>query len=241
VSATEEARPELSAIVLCYSAGRNVLDVFTPLKEDLEQSGVDFEIVLVGNYHPGTDDPTPQVVAELSAAHERVRYIAREKEGAMGWDMKSGLAESRGEVLVVIDGDGQNPPETVVAAYRLLRESGADVLKGRRVSRADGLYRGTVSLGYNLLFRLLFGTRGLWDINGKPKGLTRGAYAMLELASDDWFIDAEIVLAARRNGLRIVELPVRFRENEYRSSFVRPGAIWEFVHNIARQRLRRGN
>ena len=52
----------------------------------------------------------------------------------------------------MIDGDGQNPPETVLGAFRLMQETGAEVAKGRRVTRADGLYRRFVSFGFNTLF-----------------------------------------------------------------------------------------
>ena len=60
----------------------------------------------------------------------------------------------------------------------------------------------------------------------------------MTLTSDDWFIDAEIVLAARRMGLRIVELPVVFLENPQRASFVRVSSIWEFLVHMVRYRLR---
>ena len=86
---------------------------------------------------------------------------------------------------------------------------------------------------------MLFRTRGLWDINGKPKGLTRAAYEALELRSDDWFIDAELVLGARQRGMRILELPVRFFRNDQRASLVGPGAIVEFARNMLRTRFSR--
>jgi hypothetical protein len=90
-----------------------------------------------------------------------------------------------------------------------------------------------------MIFRLMFRTHGLWDINGKPKGLTREAYERLRLTSDDWFIDAEIVLGAREQGMRVEELPVVFRQNAARASFVHADAIGEFVRNMLRRRLRR--
>ena len=60
----------------------------------------------------------------------------------------------------------------------------------------------------------------------------------MNLTSDDWFIDAEIVLVAKRLGLRVVQLPVVFLENPQRASFVRPSSIWEFLRHMARYRLR---
>ena len=234
-----ESQPELSAIVLGYRAGRSLVRVAEPLAAELEASGVRYELVLVANYWPGRDDETPAVAEEFARGHERVRVVARPKEGAMGWDMRSGFKAARGDVLIVLDGDAQNPVSDVVRMYRALRETGADVMKGRRVLRHDGPYRRVVSITYNVIFRLLFRTKGLWDINGKPKALTRAAYERLDLRSDDWFVDAEIVLKARELGLTILELPVEFFENEERASLVRPSAILEFARNMLRVRLRR--
>jgi len=108
------------------------------------------------------------------------------------------LEAASGRYVVVIDGDAQNPVEDVLRIYALLRDGDYEVMKGRRTIRHDGLYRRTISFGYNAIFRLMFRTWGLWDINGKPKAVTRRALEAMCLRSDDWFIDAEIVIQARR-------------------------------------------
>jgi glycosyltransferase involved in cell wall biosynthesis len=231
------APPELSAIVLCYRAGESIGFVIGPLHGELSASGTRFEMVLVANYDR-SDDCTPEVVRDFAAHHENVRTVIEPKAGAMGWDMRTGLAAATGDYLVVIDGDAQNPIGDVLRMYREMRRTRVDVMKGRRTSRFDGPYRRLVSFGYNLMFAVLFHTRGLWDINGKPKGMTRAAYEQLGLTSDDWFIDAEIVLNARRAEMRVAELPVTFNRNEERASFVRPSAIVEFLRNMLRRRMR---
>ena len=231
--------PDLSAVVLCFRAGESINNVVVPLRRLLETSGTSHELVLVANYWEEDDDPTPAIVERFASQHERVRVVAEPKQGAMGWDMKAGLAAASGSHIVVIDGDAQNPVKDVLRIYSSLLEGHYDVMKGRREIRHDGLYRRVVSVGYNVLFRLFFGTWDLWDINGKPKALTREALDAMHLRSDDWFIDAEIILEARRLGLRIGELPVVFKENKDRSSFVRASAIWEFLANMLRRRLGR--
>jgi glycosyltransferase involved in cell wall biosynthesis len=232
------ASPELSAIVLCYKAGESIHAVIEPLVRDLESSGVTYELVLVANYWPDNDDPTPEIVRRFAAERDDVVTVIGEKQGAMGWDMRTGLAAAHGDYLVVIDGDAQNPVEDVVKMYLRMKDTGVDFMKGRRIARFDGLYRRVISEGYNLLFRLIFRTGPLWDINGKPKAITRAAYERMNLKSDDWFIDAELVLAAKRLGLTVEEMPVIFRENEERSSFVKFSAIAEFVVNMLRARMR---
>jgi hypothetical protein len=139
----------------------------------------------------------------------------------------------------VIDGDAQNPTEDVLKMYRLMRQTGVDVMKGMRIARFDGLYRRLISVAYNFFFRAMFATTGLWDINGKPKGMTRSAYEQMDLRDDGWFIDAEIVLEARRNGLEIGEMPVVFRRNDDRASFVHVSSILEFIREMIKYRLTR--
>lgn len=233
-------RPELSAIVLCYRGGKDVLKLAESLRQSLAASGVPFELILVANYWPGADDETPAAVTAYAGSHPEVTAIADAKQGGMGWDMRSGISRARGAFLIVIDGDGQNPVEDVLRMYWLMKATGLDVAKGRRITRGDGAYRSVVSKIYNVTFRLLFRTGGLSDINGKPKGLTRAAYEVIRpsLRADDWFADAEIVLAARNRKLTIGELPVAFLGST-RPSFVRPSAISEFVVNMIAYRFGR--
>jgi glycosyltransferase involved in cell wall biosynthesis len=233
-----DRQPELSVIVLCYQAGEQTRNVVLPLYDELERQTVSYELILVAN-HWDEFDSTPAVAADLARSRETIRVVAARKQAAMGWDMRSGLRAARGSYLVVIDGDGQVPVRYAVDVYEALKRSGADVAKGRRFMREDGSVRSITSLGYNLLFRLMFGTRGLWDINGRPKGLRRDAYERLGLSTDDWFTDAEMLLKARRQRMRIVEVPVRFLRNEVRASFVGVDTVWEFLRNMALWRLGR--
>ncbi len=76
------------------------------------------------------------------------------------------------------------------------------------------------------------------DINSKPKIITRDAYSKMNLKSTDWFIDAEIMIQARALKLKIEKIPVIFSANESRKSFVRFGAIAEFIFNLIRYRIK---
>lgn len=237
LGAGADRRPALSAIVLGYRAEDALKPLADGLHADLTASGIDFELVLVANYDGPRPDRTAAVASEFAGAHENVVVVAEPKLGAMGWDMRSGLDAANGDFLVVIDGDGQNPTHDVLRAYELREGSGADVVKGRRSSRADGFARVAISLVYNVAFTVMFGARGIWDVNGKPKGMTREALGRMRLEADDWFIDAEIVLEARRCGLVLAEFPVRFEENTERASFVGWKTVAEFVRNMFARRF----
>lgn len=227
-----EASPNLSVVVLCYRSGDTITSFVESLISSLNQCEPDWEIILVGNYFENSGDRTPEVVRALAEKKPRVRAVTLIKEGMMGWDMKSGLKVAAGKVLSVIDGDGQMPLEDVARTYRKLKEEGLDLVKTYRAERNDGLYRLCISTVYNLLFKTLFPGLNCRDMNSKPKTLRREAYEKMDLRSDDWFIDAEIMIQARRLRLEIGEVATVFRSIESRPSFVRPRAILEFLSNL---------
>jgi glycosyltransferase involved in cell wall biosynthesis len=231
--------PELSVVVLCYRSGDEARSCAARIGQVLAEAGIgDYQLVLVGNFVAGSGDTTPDVVRELAAADPRIVCSAVEKQGMMGWDMRSGLALATGDCLAIIDGDGQVLVGDLVRIHRLLREQKLDLAKTYRSRRGDGLKRKLFSLIFNGLFHALFPGLAVRDINAKPKILTRSAYERLRLQSDDWFIDAEIMIQARRLGFRIGEIETEFLGLTGRRSFVRMSAVVEFLGNLVRYRLR---
>ncbi len=232
-------RPDLSVVVLCYRAGERVRQVAAGIASALVRGGIgNYQLVLVGNYSADTEDVTPEVVREVAAHDSRIVCSAEAKRGMMGWDMRTGLELAEGECLAVIDGDGQVLAEDLVSVFRELRRGGYDLVKASRVHRGDGLTRQLISLFFNALFRLLFPGSRVRDVNAKPKVMTRAAYDRLELESDDWFIDAEIMIQARRLGLRVGEVETDFLALTGRASFINLRTLLEFARNLARYRLR---
>ncbi len=230
------AGPHFSFVVLCYRSGQNIIPFVERLQRTLSRCTFSSELVLVGNYIEGSDDETPEVVKTLAERFDNIRTVIRPKEGMMGWDMRMGLDAARGTYIGVIDGDGQFPPESIVACLLKCELEDLDLTKTYRVIRDDGLYRRCISAVYNAIFSLLFGFK-VRDINSKPKIIRRDKYELLELKSDDWFADAEIIIRARELGLKIGETPVHFKINDNRGSFVKPKAILEFSSNLLKYRF----
>ncbi len=224
--------PNLSVVVLAYRSAGTLPGFVESLKTLLEENEPDWEIVLVGNYLEGSEDATPEVARRLADVHPRIRALTEVKQGMMGWDMQSGLKAANGRVIAVIDGDGQMPAEDVIRVYKLLVAENLDLAKTFRVQRDDGAYRKIISGVYNLVFAVLFPGMGCKDINSKPKVMTRAAYNRLNLTSNGWFIDAEIMIQARRFHFKIDEIETVFHGIDSRPSFVKPLSILEFLANL---------
>ncbi len=235
----QDATRSFSLVILCYRSGQYAREFVARTIEVLDDAGIaDYELILVGNYLEGAPDPTPAIVRELAEGDARIRCSTLPKEGWMGWDMRCGLEMARGRYIGIIDGDGQMPVSDVPILYRLIRGEKLDLVKTFRITRGDGLGRRLVSNLYNKLFHLLFPGLGARDMNSKPKILTREAYRKMRLESDDWFIDAEIMIQARRLRLRLGEVPTGFLGLTGRRSFISARAVFEFLGNLARYRLR---
>ena len=224
--------PELSVIILCYREEEYVPQILASVETEVRQLGVSYDIILVANYVAGSADRSPEIASQMARENGRVRVIAKPKEGMMGWDMRSGLDAARGRVLAVVDGDGQVPAGAIARAYQALCARHLDFCQAYRIRREDGWSRVLLSRCYNGIFRALFPGTGLHDVNAKPKVMTRQAYRALQLTSTDWFIDAEMVIQARRLGLRLGEIPSSFGRGRGRPSFVRPAAILEFTKHL---------
>ena len=231
--------PDYSVVILCYRAGDSisnfvdsVLDCFT------EGSIDDFELILVGNYWPNRADKTPEIVEKIAESDHRIIAITREKEGAMGWDMRMGLDLARGQYIAIIDGDGQVQASDLVRVYKKIRNENFDLVKTVRRTREDGLPRRLISFIYNRIFNILFPNVTTTDINAKPKILRRDCYRKLKLRSNDWFIDSEILIQACALQFKVGEVHSHFLKHpKSGGSHIGFLAILEFIYNLIRFKL----
>ncbi len=230
--------PNVSVVILCYKSGVEAETFTSQIIDAVETFTNDWEIVLVGNYNKGDADDTPEIVRRIALQSPRIKALTLEKQGMMGWDARMGLAVASGDVLVLIDGDRQMPAMDVPKVLRLFQEKQCDLAMTYRKERRDGIARVVNSALYNVIFRILFPGCGVRDVNSKPKALSRELYSKLNLTSDDWFLDAEIVIKTRNCKAKIEEVSTIFHRNEDRKSFVRADAIVEFLVNLIKTRIK---
>ena len=224
--------PEISVVVLAYRSAETISSFVDSLVDSLEKENLQWEIVLVGNYFEGTGDQTSEVINKIASREPRIKVVTKIKKGMMGWDMKTGLQAATGKALAVIDGDGQMPSGDVARVYQLMKENGLDLAKTYRTKRNDGSYRRFISTVYNVLFKIMFPGIKASDMNSKPKIMTRAFYEKINLDSNGWFIDAEIMILARRLNIKIGEIETIFHSMDSRPSFVKPLSILEFLFNL---------
>jgi len=229
---------ELSVVMLCYGSGSRIHTFADKVAGLLDSSVPSWEMVLVGNYFEHSKDDTPRIVKEIASKRKNVKAVTLPKEGMMGWDARTGMDAASGKFICLIDGDEQMPPEDIIRVYKKIKDEKLDFVKTYRIKRHDSFVRRANSLIYNMIFALLFPGINVRDANSKPKIFTREAYRKMALVSDDWFIDAEMIIRARKLRLKVGEVATEFFKNRYRKSYVKIDAVFEFIKNLILARMR---
>jgi glycosyltransferase involved in cell wall biosynthesis len=124
--------------------------------------------------------------------------------------MKTGFANATGDLILYTDADLPFDMLEARKAVRLMRYYEADIVSAYRFDRTgEGYVRTVYSAFYNGLVRVLFGVK-MRDINFAFK-LCRGSLLReMELKSEGSFIDAELVIRARKTGKSVIQFGVDY-------------------------------
>lgn len=149
---TEEPTPVLSVIVPAYNE-ETVLPLFHQrLKLVLEKTKVSYEIIYIND---GSKDATLAILKVLKNNTPQIGIIDLSRNFGKEQAMSAGLAHAKGEAIIIIDADLQDPPELIpkmLAAW----QAGADVVNMQRASRAGEtwLKKTSAQLFYKSINRL---------------------------------------------------------------------------------------
>jgi dolichol-phosphate mannosyltransferase len=143
--------PQLSIVVPVYNEQESVGELVQRTLAACRSVGVPFELVLVED---GSRDSTLACLVALSGDTPELQIISLSRNFGHMPSLCAGIAEARGEAIVIMDGDLQDPPELIPALFAEW-QAGADVVYGLRVSRSEPLpKRVAISLFYAILDRI---------------------------------------------------------------------------------------
>jgi undecaprenyl-phosphate 4-deoxy-4-formamido-L-arabinose transferase len=145
--------PAVSIVVTLYNEAESVDELYRRAVAALEGAGLAFEILFVDD---GSADGTWGEVERLHALDARVRGVRFRRNAGQHPAMQAGLSRARGDVVVTMDGDLQNPPEEIPRLVAAV-EAGSEVASGRRVGRVDGAGRTLPSRLVNGMLRRFTG------------------------------------------------------------------------------------
>lgn len=187
------------------------------------------EVIFVENGSTdGTYDEIKRVAAEYKGGL-RIRHISRQTDGK-GAAVRAGFAMAEGDILMILDADMTVPPEDLPRFYEALSSRQSEYVHGSRLvyPMAPGAMR-LVNLFGNKVFSMIF----TWLLKQRIKDTLCGTKAMLRLdyqkldanrsyfGEFDRWGDFDLIFGSHRLGLKMIEIPVHYKERIYGTSNMR--------------------
>jgi undecaprenyl-phosphate 4-deoxy-4-formamido-L-arabinose transferase len=132
-TSVEGAAPDISLVVTLYDERATVEELHARAGAALSALGRPYEILFVDD---GSTDGTFALLERIQAGDAHVRVVRLTRNAGQHPAMHAGLSRARGEIIVTMDGDLQNPPEDIARLVAAV-DAGADVASGRRAARHD--------------------------------------------------------------------------------------------------------
>jgi len=198
----ESSNPvELSVIVPVLNEGASLSELAEGLRQEMEQLGRTWEVIFIND---GSTDESENILEELASREERFRVIHFRRNFGQTAAMMAGFDFAKGDVLIPIDGDGQNDPADIANMLALL-EQGYDVVSGWRKDRQDNFIRRNLpSILANRLISTVSGVR-LHDFGCSLKAYKRTVIEGIRLYGE---MHRFLPIYASWHGAKITEVVV---------------------------------
>ena len=148
-------RPMISVVVPVYNEEKNLLLLMDRLEAALRETGQPYEIIYVDD---GSRDDSLEVLKGF-IGRDGVRVLELTRNYGQHSAIISGFSVVRGDIVVTIDADLQNPPEEIPAIVRAMEEGNFEVVGTVREMRKDSIFRKIPSRIVNAMTRRITGIR----------------------------------------------------------------------------------
>lgn len=144
--------PTFSVVAPVYNEAEGLPEFYRRVRDVMESLGEPWELILVND---GSRDHSLEVMRQLSASDPHVRVIDFARNFGHQIAVTAGMDYARGEAVIIIDSDLQDPPETIPALVAKWRE-GYEVVYAMRAEREGETWFKlfTASLFYRLIYRI---------------------------------------------------------------------------------------
>jgi dolichyl-phosphate beta-glucosyltransferase len=167
----------------------------------------------------GTDG-TREAARALAEQHSQIKVIGLPERRGKGRGIREAVRIATGDVIGFTDADNKTPIGEFDKIAQRLREGydvviGSRGLSGSRIERAQPLYRRLGAKGFALCMHACVGLNGIVDTQCGFKffrgDVARELFRLQQI--DGYMFDVEILYLAQQLGYRIVEVPVRWRDD----------------------------
>jgi dolichyl-phosphate beta-glucosyltransferase len=206
----------LSIVIPCYNEEQRLPRTIERIQRYMDGKGISYELILVDD---GSADGTRLIMDSAAERHDAVRVEALPQNRGKGRALAVGVEAAKGEEILLTDADLSTPIEELDKLQAALN-NGAGVaiasraLRDSRVEVSQPIYRVVMGKTFNLIVQAVL-LPGIWDTQCGFK-LFRGEVAhraFAHLSTDGFGYDPEVLFHARKQGVKIAEVPVVWRNS----------------------------
>lgn len=237
----------VSILLPTYNEHDNLPIIVYLLAKELNKATdviADFEIIIIDDNSP---DGTGAVADRLAAPGtvgdllkpEQVKVMKRAGKLGLGSAYVHGCARARFDYIVILDADLSHHPRAIRAmAQKMLSEPRLDIVTGSRYIAGGGVYgwdvkRRVVSRGANFLADYLLKPQ-VSDLTGSFRLYRKDAFLRLirETITKGYTFQMEMMVRARKHGMRIAEVPITFVDRQFGESKLGSGEIVGYLRGL---------
>jgi glycosyltransferase involved in cell wall biosynthesis len=149
ISEHPPTRVPLSVVVPVFNEREVLPELCRRIEAVADELGVAYELIVVND---GSTDGSWHVILDLACADRRIKAIRLSRNFGHQLAITAGLHVARGEAVVIMDADLQDPPEVIAALYEKFRDGYDVVFAQRRVREGETLWkRATAKAFYRLM------------------------------------------------------------------------------------------
>ena len=159
------------------------------------------------------DDGSRDRTAEI-ARSKGALVVSHEKNMGLGAALRSGLTRARklgADCVVTFDADGQHDPNAVESLSKALKN--ADLVIGVRRHLGIPLHKRVGNFSLNLITCLFSGV--FTDSQSGSRAFSKRALKLIRIRSNRYEVSSEIIIQAKKRGLRLQEAPVKCFYTKY--------------------------
>jgi len=207
-------RVDLSIVIPAYNEERRLPKTLDSIHAYLKSQAYQSEIIVVDD---GSTDRTAKIVKDCAQQYPGLRLLSNGKNRGKGFSVRHGMLEARGEIALFSDADLSTPIEETQKLLAAIQQQGYDgAIGSRAVDRSliaihQSAVREMAGIFFNWMVRCIMGIQFSDTQCGFKAFRRERARVIFEQQRIERFgFDPEILFLAKRNGLRVAEVPVRW-------------------------------
>ncbi|MBE0656343.1 MAG: glycosyltransferase family 2 protein [Bryobacteraceae bacterium] len=209
----------LTIVIPAYNEQGRLPATLEAVLAHMDGLNLDFAEVVVVN--DGSRDATAQVARDAASRDARIRLVENPGNRGKGYAVRHGLREAKGEWVLFTDADLSAPIEELAKLTAAVEAKGADGAIGSRaldrslIGVHQSPFREMSGRFFNLVMRMITGLP-YRDTQCGFKLVSSKAAALLAAKQqiEGFGFDVELLYIAKKHGLKILEVPVRWNNVE---------------------------